>query len=176
MLQKELIKKAALINLVIFDVDGVLTNGCFYLGSDSSEYSAFYSRDGHGIKMLLEAGIKVAIVSGRRSASVERRITDLGIRYCYLGIANKIHALEQLQELLTLSLEQIAYVGDDLIDLPIMVRVGLSIAVQDADPFVLAHAHWQTVNRGGRGAARDVCELLLKAHGQLDTMRNRYLL
>ncbi len=173
---QDLLTKAALIQLVIFDVDGVLTDGRLYLGSDGSEFKAFHVRDGHGIKMLLEAGVEVALISaGRNTAAVERRMADLGIRHAYLGTGDKLAAFDDLRGRLNLSPERIAYVGDDLIDLPVMTRVGLAIAVQDADPFVKRHAHWQTPNRGGRGAVRDVCELLLEAHGQLDNLRGRYL-
>ena len=172
----DLLTKAALIQLVIFDVDGVLTDGRLYLGSDSSEFKAFHVRDGHGMKMLLEAGVEVALISaGRNTAAVERRMADLGIRHAYLGTGDKLAAFDDLRGRLNLSPERIAYVGDDLIDLPVMTRVGLAIAVQDADPFVKRHAHWQTPNRGARGAVRDVCELLLEAHGQLDNLRGRYL-
>jgi 3-deoxy-D-manno-octulosonate 8-phosphate phosphatase (KDO 8-P phosphatase) len=167
--------KATQIQLVIFDVDGVLTDGRLYLGNDGNEYKAFHIRDGHGIKMLLDAGVEVAIISGRRAASVERRMTDLGIRHAYLGVQDKLAAFDSLLVRLGLTAEQVAFVGDDLIDLPVMARVGLAIAVRDADPFVRQHAHWQTPSRGGRGAARDVCELLLEARGQLAAARSRYL-
>jgi 3-deoxy-D-manno-octulosonate 8-phosphate phosphatase (KDO 8-P phosphatase) len=172
---RDVASKAAQIQLVIFDVDGVLTDGRLYLGNDGNEYKAFHIRDGHGIKMLLDAGVEVAIISGRRAASVERRMTDLGIRHAYLGVQDKLAAFDSLLVRLGLTAEQVAFVGDDLIDLPVMARVGLAIAVRDADPFVRQHAHWQTPSRGGRGAARDVCELLLEARGQLAAARSRYL-
>ncbi|MFO1372170.1 MAG: 3-deoxy-manno-octulosonate-8-phosphatase KdsC [Candidatus Competibacteraceae bacterium] len=170
----DLLSKAAQIQLVIFDVDGVLTDGRLYLGNDGNEYKAFHIRDGHGIKMLLDSGVEVAIISGRHAASVEQRIADLGIRYAYLGVQDKLAVFNSLLARLTLNAEQVAYVGDDLIDLPVMARVGLAIAVSDADPFVKQHAHWQTPSRGGCGAARDVCELLLEARGQLAAIRARY--
>ena len=171
----DLLSKASRIQLVIFDVDGVLTDGRLYLGNDGNEYKAFHIRDGHGIKMLLDAGVEVAIISGRRAASVERRMADLGIRHACLGVQDKRAAFDSLLAQLGLTAEQAAFVGDDLIDLPVMTRVGLAIAVRDADPFVKRHAHWQTPSRGGRGAARDVCELLLEARGQLAALRDRYL-
>ena len=172
---RDVLDKAARIQLVIFDVDGVLTDGRLYLGNDGNEYKAFHIRDGHGIKMLLEAGVEVAIISGRRAASVERRMADLGIRHAYLGIQDKRAAFDNLLVRLGLTADQVAFVGDDLIDLPAMSRVGLAIAVRDADPFVKQHAHWQTPSRGGRGAAREVCELLLEARGQLAALRDRSL-
>jgi len=172
---RDVLSKAARIQLVIFDVDGVLTDGRLYLGNDGNEYKAFHIRDGHGIKMLLEAGLEVAVISGRRAASVERRMADLGIRHAWLGVQDKRAAFDSLLTQLGLTAEQTAFVGDDLIDLPVMSRVGLAIAVRDADPFVQRHAHWQTPSRGGRGAAREVCELLLEARGQLAALRDRYL-
>ncbi len=172
---RDILGKATLIRLVIFDVDGVLTDGRLYLGNNGDEFKAFHIRDGHGIKMLLDVGVEVAIISGRHSASVERRMSDLGIRHAYLGVQDKLAAFDDLRVRLNLTPEQIAYIGDDLIDLPVMTRVGLAIAVRDADPFVKQHAHWQTPSCGGRGAARDVCELLLEARGQLSTLRGRYL-
>jgi len=171
---RDLASKAARIELVIFDVDGVLTDGRLYLGNDGNEYKAFHIRDGHGIKMLLETGVDVAIISGRHAASVERRMADLGIRHVALGVQDKLAAFNSLLARLDLTADQVAFVGDDLIDLPVMSRVGLAVAVQDADPFVKQHAHWQTPSPGGRGAAREVCELLLEARGQLAALRDRY--
>ena len=171
---RNLASKAARIELVIFDVDGVLTDGRLYLGNDGNEYKAFHIRDGYGIKMLLETGVDVAIISGRHAASVERRMMDLGIRHVALGVQDKLAAFNSLLARLDLTADQVAFVGDDLIDLPVMSRVGLAIAVQDADPFVKQHTHWQTPSPGGRGAAREVCELLLEARGQLTALRDRY--
>ena len=130
---RDILCKATQIQLVIFDVDGVLTDGHLYLGNDGNEYKAFHIRDGHGIKMLLEAGVEVAIISGRHAAWVERRMTDLGIRHAYLGVQDKLAAFNSLQARLGVDADQVAYVGDDLIDLPVMTRVGLAIAVQDAE-------------------------------------------
>ncbi len=171
----DILSRAARIQLAIFDVDGVMTDGRLYFGNDGNEIKSFHIRDGQGIKLLLNTDIEVAIMSGRRAASVERRMTDLGIRHVRLGIRDKLAVLQELLAQLGLSADQVAYTGDDLIDLAVMRRVGLAIAVQDADPFVKQHAHWQTPSRGGRGAVREVCELLLEARGQLATMRAGYL-
>ncbi|MCB1920343.1 MAG: 3-deoxy-manno-octulosonate-8-phosphatase KdsC [Candidatus Competibacteraceae bacterium] len=171
----DVLHKAARIELVIFDVDGVLTDGRLYLGNDGNEFKAFHIRDGHGVKMLLDVGVEIAIISGRHAVSVEQRVKDLGIRHAYLGVDDKRVVFNNLLTQLNLTADQVAYVGDDLIDLPVMTQVGLAIAVQDADPFVIQHAHWQTSCRGGRGAAREVCELLLEARGQLAAARSRYL-
>jgi 3-deoxy-D-manno-octulosonate 8-phosphate phosphatase (KDO 8-P phosphatase) len=168
---QDILHKAAQVRLVIFDVDGVLTDGRLYLADNGIELKAFHSRDGHGLKMLLNQGVEIAIISGRHSAAVERRMADLGVHHVYMGIQDKLAVFQELLERQGLNADQVAYVGDDVIDLPVMSRVGLAIAVQDADPFVKRHAHWQTPSAGGRGAAREVCELLLEAQGRLDRER-----
>ena len=172
---QDILHRAAQIRLVIFDVDGVLTDGRLYLADDGNEFKAFHSRDGHGLKMLQNQGVAVAIISGRRSLAVERRMADLGINYVYMGVQDKLVAFQDLLQRQGLDAAQVAYVGDDVIDLPVMSRVGLAIAVQDADPFVKRHAHWQTPSPGGRGAAREVCELLLEALGRLEPERARFI-
>ena len=172
---QDILHRAAQIRLVIFDVDGVLTDGRLYLADDGNEFKAFHSRDGHGMKMLQNQGVAVAIISGRRSLAVERRMADLGINYVYMGVQDKLVAFQDLLQHQGLDPAQVAYVGDDVIDLPVMSRVGLAIAVQDADPFVRRHAHWQTPSAGGRGAAREVCELLLEALGRLEPERARFI-
>ena len=170
-----LLDKAAKIRLIIFDVDGVLTDGRLYFGNDGDELKAFNCRDGHGIKMLQNNGIDVAVISGRRSKAVETRMMDLKVRHVHLGAENKLRVFEDLCEGLGVDTTQVAYLGDDVIDLPVMRRVGLAIAVQDADAFVKEHAHWTTPTPGGRGAARDACELILSAHGKLESERAKYL-
>jgi len=172
---QDILHRAAQIRLVIFDVDGVLTDGRLYLADDGNEFKAFHSRDGHGMKMLQNQGVAVAIISGRRSLAVERRMADLGIDYVYMGVQDKLIAFQDLLQRQGLDPAQVAYVGDDVIDLPVMSRVGLAIAVQDADPFVRRHAHWQTPSAGGRGAAREVCELLLEALGRLEPERAKFI-
>ena len=172
---QDILHRAAQIRLVIFDVDGVLTDGRLYLADDGNEFKAFHSRDGHGLKMLQNQGVAVAIISGRRSLAVERRMADLGINYVYMGVQDKLVAFQDLLQNQGLDAAQVAYVGDDVIDLPVMSRVGLAIAVQDADPFVKRHAHWQTPSPGGCGAAREVCELLLEALGRLEPERARFI-
>jgi 3-deoxy-D-manno-octulosonate 8-phosphate phosphatase (KDO 8-P phosphatase) len=171
----EVLDKAASVRLVIFDVDGVLTDGRLYFGQHGDKLKAFHSRDGHGMKMLQDAGIAIAILSGRRSTAVERRMADLRIQHVHLGTEDKRRVFEELRSRLGLEPGQIAYVGDDLIDLPVMTRVGLAVAVEDADPFVKRHADWITPSPGGRGAARDVCELVLEAQGLLEALRGGYL-
>lgn len=172
---QDIYEKAAQIKLVIFDVDGVLTDGSLFIGDDGQEYKAFNSRDGHGMKMLQMSGVEIAIITGRTSNVVRIRMESLGVARVYQGIEHKGEAFEQLLRETGLSPEQVAYVGDDVVDLPVMQRVGLSIAVQDAHPLVAKHAHWQTPKSGGRGAGRDVCEMLMDAQGKLEGMLAQYL-
>ncbi len=172
---KDILTKAAQIRLLILDVDGVLTDGSLFLGDDGQEYKAFHSRDGHGIKMLLSHGMEIAIITGRTSRVVEHRMANLGITRIYQGQHDKTIAFGQLLQELQLSADQVAYVGDDVVDLPVMTKVGLAIAVQDAHPLVVKHAHWQTPHGGGRGAARDVCEMFLEAMGKLELEMQKYL-
>ncbi|MET0070979.1 MAG: 3-deoxy-manno-octulosonate-8-phosphatase KdsC [Candidatus Thiodiazotropha sp.] len=167
--------KASGVKLVIFDVDGVLTDGGLFLGDDGQEYKSFNSRDGHGMKMLQKTGVVIGIITGRTSEVVRIRMESLGIEHVYQGKHDKLPAYEELRDKLGLSDAEVAYVGDDVVDLPIMRRVGLAIAVNDAHPFVVQHAHWQTPHNGGRGAARDVCELVLEAQGNLKTELDSYL-
>jgi len=171
----DILERARQIKLVIFDVDGVLTDGSLFLGDDGQEYKAFHSRDGHGMKMLQATGVEIAIITGRSSDVVRHRVSDLGIRHVYQGQRDKLVAFDQLMKDLKLTARQIAYVGDDVVDLPVMRRVGLAVAVQDAHFLVKQHAHWQAPHGGGRGAGRDVCELIMEAQGTLDAELNKYL-
>lgn len=166
---------AATIELVIFDVDGVLTDGSLFIGDDGQEYKAFHSKDGHGIRMLHEGGIRSAILTGRTSEVVKHRARDLNIDLVLQGHRDKRPAFAELLAQTGLRSKVIAYVGDDVVDLPVMTQVGLAIAVNDAHPMVKRHAHWVTSTNGGHGAAREVCEFLLDAQGQLERTLNSYL-
>lgn len=170
----ELRERASRIRLVIFDVDGVLTDGSLFLGDDGQEYKAFNSRDGHGMVLLQESGIRLAVITGRTSNVVQMRMESLGVSDIFQGYRHKLPAYEQLKQRHGLTDEQIAYVGDDVIDLPVMRRVGLAIAVADADPRVRDLAHWRTTAPGGRGAAREVCEFILDAQGRLEPLLASY--
>lgn len=172
---KDILERAANIKLVIFDVDGVLTDGSLFLGDDGLEYKAFNSRDGHGMKMLQKSGVSIGIITGRSSKVVEYRMASLGIEHVYQGQLDKMVGFNDLVKKTGMQMEQIAYVGDDVVDLPVMLKVGLAIAVQDAHPLVLKHAHWQTSKPGGRGAGRDVCEMIMEARGTLDSAMAEYL-
>ncbi len=172
---EQLNETARKIELVIFDVDGVLTDGSLFIGDDGQEYKAFNSKDGHGIRMLQECGVGAAILTGRQSEVVRHRTRDLGIELVMQGYRDKRPAFEALLKETGLTPEVIAYVGDDVVDLPVMKQVGLAIAVADAHPMVLEHADWVTRAAGGRGAARDVCEFLMRARGVLDEKLASYL-
>ncbi len=172
---QDILEKASRIKLVIFDVDGVLTDGSLFLSDDGQEYKAFNSKDGFGMRLLQDAGIDIGIITGRESTLVRLRMEELGITQIMQGRREKGPALDEMMKQNGLTLDEIAYVGDDVVDLPIMSRVGLSIAVQDARPVVKKHAHWITESVGGRGAGRDVCELILEAHGKWDDIIKRYL-
>jgi len=172
---QDILNKAKNIELVIFDVDGVMTDGSLFFGDDGQEYKAFNSFDGHGIRMLLEGGIKAAVITGRKSSVVEHRMKDLGVELIYQGYRDKTPAFEALMKEVNLSAEQIAYVGDDVVDLPVMSRVGFAIAVQNSHAFVKQHADWITPRNGGSGAVRDVVEFLLEARGTLAAKLESYL-
>jgi 3-deoxy-D-manno-octulosonate 8-phosphate phosphatase (KDO 8-P phosphatase) len=172
---QDIFEKARDIRLVIFDVDGVLTDGSLFIGDDGEEYKAFNSRDGHGMKMLQKSGVDIGIITGRTSNVVRHRMDSLGIKHVYQGQLDKLPAFEDLIAKLELKPEQVAYVGDDVVDLPILIRAGFAIAVQDAHEMVKQHSHWTTPNPGGRRAARDVCELIMQAQGTLENQLNYYL-
>ena len=171
----EIQARAANIKLIIFDVDGVLTDGSLFFGDDGQEYKAFNSRDGHGMKMLQASGVKMALITGRTSDVVKHRAKNLNIEHVYQGHLDKLPAFEKLRDKLKLDPEEIAFVGDDVIDLPIMLRVGLAITVQDGHELAKTHAHWITKNPGGRGAAREACELIMDAQGNLESTMMKYL-
>jgi 3-deoxy-D-manno-octulosonate 8-phosphate phosphatase (KDO 8-P phosphatase) len=159
---------------VAFDVDGVLTDGRLVLGSGGDEYKVFHSRDGQGFVMLREAAIQVAVISGRSSPVVAERMAQLGIEFVYQGCNDKLAVFAALLDRLGIGPERAAHVGDDLPDLAVMGRVGLAIAVADAHPEVRRRAHWCTRLPGGRGAAREVCDLLLESRGLLEPLTRRY--
>ncbi len=164
-LPAELHDRAAAVRLAVFDVDGVLTDGRLWYSEDQRELKAFHVHDGFGLKRLLANGIEVAIITARMSHLVTERMAELGVAHVYQGQKDKLACLNQLCDALRLSLAQVSYTGDDLPDLRAMLRCGLAIAPANAQPAVRARAHWTTRRNGGEGAAREVCELLLQAHG-----------
>jgi 3-deoxy-D-manno-octulosonate 8-phosphate phosphatase (KDO 8-P phosphatase) len=162
-LDTELMTLAARIELAVFDVDGVLTDGRLYLGDDGAEYKAFHVRDGHGFKLLREAGIKVAALSGRRSVVVTRRMDELQVDFYRQGCQHKDQDFADTLRVLGVDAARTAYLGDDVIDLPAMRLAGFPAAVADAHVRVRAAARWVTRLPGGRGAARELCDLLVDA-------------
>ncbi len=163
------------VKLLIVDVDGVLTDGGLFFDNRGEEYKRFNSLDGHGIRMALDGGIEIAVITGRQSHIVEHRMRDLGVSHVYQGSRDKLPAFERLLRDCGLKAEQAAYIGDDLPDLPIMRRVGFAIAVQNAHGFVKQHCDWVTSARGGEGAVREVTDFILHAQGLLDAQQQGYL-
>ncbi len=174
-MNQDLQQRAKAIKLAIFDVDGVLTDGRLYFLTDGSEFKTFNTLDGQGIKMLINSGVRTAIISGRSTPVVEKRANNLGIQHLYQGREDKLVVLDELLGELGLNYAQVAYLGDDLPDLPVIRRVGLGMAVANAAGFVRQHAHGVTEARGGEGAAREFCELIMRAQGSLDAALNAYL-
>lgn len=158
-------EKLKSIRLLLLDADGVLTAGQLLYGDAAFELKAFDVKDGLGIRMLKNAGIRVGIVSGRKSLALDRRAAELDIDYCLTGIKDKEAQLESILAQAKCSREQAAFVGDDLPDIAVMGRVGLAVAVADAHEAVKASAHLVTTRPGGRGAVREVCERILQAKG-----------
>ncbi len=169
-----IIKTAKLIRLVIFDVDGVLTDGRLYFSDTEQEYKAFNVRDGLGMVMLQKTGVIIGIITAKESSIVTNRMQKLGIKHVFQGRVDKLIAFEKLRDELQLDYHQIAYVGDDILDIPVMAKVGLAIAVADADKLVVKHSDWQTKANGGCGAAREVCEFIMQSQGTWDSQLSQY--
>lgn len=149
------------IRLVAFDIDGVFTDGRFYLSDDGVETKAFHTQDGYGVRQLLTSGIEVAVISGRKSGAVEKRMAELQVPHVVLGCKDKVAALDALAASLDLDVSACAYVGDDLPDLPLLKHVGFSIAVANAVPALLERCDYVTTKPGGFGAVREICDLIV---------------
>jgi 3-deoxy-D-manno-octulosonate 8-phosphate phosphatase (KDO 8-P phosphatase) len=167
-------EKLKCIQLLLLDVDGVLTDGSIIYSHDGRETKIFNVKDGLGLKLAMAAGIKVGIVTGRKSPALDHRCRDLGIRYSFVGIQDKAKILKKITEQTGVAPEHTAYIGDDLPDLSLMRRVRLSIAVADAHKTTLGNADWTTSAAGGCGAVREVCEALLKARGMWDKITAKF--
>lgn len=167
--------RAARVRLACFDVDGVLTDGRLYFTDEGTELKAFDVRDGHGLKMLQASGVKVAVITSRKSRLVEHRSRNLGLDYLFQGVENKRAAWEKLLGEIGIAPEQSAFMGDDVIDLPVMIRCGFAITVPDAPLAVAERAHYATRHPGGRGAVREACEFIMTAQGTLDAVLRPYL-
>lgn len=168
-------ERAVQVRLMIFDVDGVLTDGSLQFGADGEVVKTFNVLDGHGIKLLQQSGVAAAIISARQSAIVLRRATDLGIRYVQQGVHDKRAAFEQLCAEASVEALACGYVGDDVIDLPILSRVGFSASVPNAHPEVRSRVHYVTQAGGGRGAVRELCDFILRAQGNYEKALAPYL-
>ena len=170
-----IVARAAQVRLMIFDVDGVLTDGALHFGAEGEILKSFNVLDGHGIKMLQQSGVATAIISARQSAIVMRRATDLGVRHVQQGVHDKRAAFEQLMAQSALRAETCGFIGDDVIDLPILSRVGFSASVPNGHSEVRARVHYVTQACGGSGAVREVCDLILRAQGNYETALAPYL-
>jgi len=162
------------VRLLLLDVDGVLTDGTITYNEDGSETKHFHVRDGLGIRLLMDAGIGVAIVTGRSSRALHHRCRNLGIEEIYDGVGDKGALISQIEARTGISREEMAFVGDDLPDLPLMRRVGISVAVADGHPAVREAADMTTAVPGGKGAVREVCEVILKAQGRWEKMKGKF--
>ncbi len=169
------VSRAKQVRVAAFDVDGVLTDGALYYTDAGEEFKAFNVQDGHGLKMLQESGVTLAIITSRQSKLVGHRARNLGIDHLYQGVENKRDAMEALLKVLTLDWAAASYMGDDVIDLPVLRRCGLAASVPQAPTLVRHHAHYVTRVEGGRGAVREFAEFVMQAQGTLDAALARYL-
>lgn len=161
------IDRAIKIRLMAFDVDGVLTDGTLWYSRNGEVVKGFHALDGHGLRLLKESGILVALITGRQGPIVDRRAAELGIDIVQQGVRNKAQALVDLGQEYGLDMEQIGYMGDDLIDLPALQRAGLAASVPNAPAYIVQAAHWVSERPGGKGAARECCDLILASQGRL---------
>lgn len=168
-------ERAKKIKLAIFDVDGVMTDGSLYLADDGQEFKAFNSLDGHGMKMLNRSGVDLAIITGRTSQLVALRAINLGVTHLYQGSEDKLTAFLELLEKTGLDPAECAYMGDDVVDLPVMRRCGLAVCVPAAPALVKQHSHYITQLPGGGGAVRELCELIMQAQGTFEMQLAPYL-
>jgi 3-deoxy-D-manno-octulosonate 8-phosphate phosphatase (KDO 8-P phosphatase) len=167
--------KASKIRLVLFDVDGVLTDGKILLHADGSESKQFDIKDGTGIIWAQRAGLTVGFLSARTSAATGQRAAQLGITLVHQGVASKLEAYEQIVDSLLLEDEHVAYMGDDVLDLPVLGRVGLATAPADAVEEVRRRVHWVSAAKGGQGAARDLIDAILRAQGRWEALLAEYV-
>lgn len=169
------VKRAAKVRLMIFDVDGVLTDGSLHYGPEGEMMKTFNVHDGLGIKLLQESGVQTAIISARRSATVAARAKDLGIEFVHQGGHDKLTPFRALLQQLGLTEEQVGFIGDDVVDLPILSRVGFAVSVPNGRPEVHSRAHHITEAAGGRGAVREVCEFVLRAQGNYERIMAQFM-
>lgn len=169
-IDKTFFMKLKKIKLLACDVDGVFSDGRIYMGQDGEELKAFHTRDGYGIKALQKIGVQVAVITGRKSNMVERRMSALGVQHIIQGCEDKQPALQALQQTLSVTISETATIGDDMPDLGMYQVSQCNICVQDSHPILAAQAHYRTRINGGFGAVRELCDLILLAHGKLDSI------
>ena len=174
LLDERLVRKIKPINLLILDVDGVLTDGRIIIDDLGNETKNFDVRDGHGIRLLTGYGIDVILLTGRSSKVVDHRAKDLGIKEVYQSAYNKIEVFEEILRKRNISSDNVAYVGDDIVDIPVFNRAGFSVAVADAAVYAKKAANYVTVKRGGRGAVREICEMILDVQGKWPEIASKY--
>jgi 3-deoxy-D-manno-octulosonate 8-phosphate phosphatase (KDO 8-P phosphatase) len=174
-INKDIYRRAVKIRLLVLDVDGVLTDGSIVYTDSGEEIKCFHVRDGHGIRMVQQAGIEVALITGRQSQAVAHRAQNLRLAHVFQGVRDKVGVLRSLQTKLGVSPDETAVVGDDLVDLAMMQQAGLAVAVADAPLEVKQRAQLVTSAPGGRGAVRELCELMLKAKGVWEDLLRQYL-
>lgn len=172
---QDVVARARTAKLAVFDVDGVLTDGSLYFGESGETIKVFNTLDGHGLRMLREGGVEIAIISGRASRALELRARELSITHFFQGVDDKLGTFEALRASLGLIYEETAAIGDDVLDLPILTRCGFAACVPAAPALVRERVHYVTALPGGRGAAREFCEVILAAQGRLDGLLKRYL-
>jgi len=163
------------IKLLVLDVDGVMTDGGLTIGDDGQEYKTFHSHDGLGMKLLKATGVELAIITGRTSNVVKKRAESTGVAHFYQGAEDKLVAFNDLMNASGFQASQCAFMGDDVVDLPPMLKCGLALAVPNSPTLVLKHAHYITIKAGGRGAVREVCELIMHAQGSFDAQMAQFL-
>ena len=174
-LADDVIERIRKIKLAIFDVDGVLTNGSLTYVPNGEETKVFNALDGHGMKMLRESGVELAIISGRKSEALARRAKDLAVSHLFMGVDNKRDIFDALLKSLSLAPAQVAGLGDDVIDLPFLTRCGFAAAVPSAPAYVRERVHYVTTAGGGQGAAREFCDLIMQTQGTWDAALKKYL-
>lgn len=174
-MSEELTRRLKNIRLLILDVDGVMTDGGLTIGDDGQEYKTFHSHDGLGMKLLKATGVSLAIITGRTSNVVKKRAESTGVAHFYQGAEDKLVAFHDLMKTSSLKPEQCAFMGDDVVDLPPMLQCGLAIAVPDSPALLLERVHYVTRKAGGRGAVREVCELIMQAQGTFDAQMSQFL-
>ncbi len=163
LISEEIAQKAQKIKLLILDVDGVLTNNMLIYSEDGQEHKAFHTRDGHGMVLLQKSQVDIGIITGRKSQLVTNRMNDLKVQHVYQGVPDKLPTFLKLVDKLNLSLDEIAYIGDDILDLPILIRIGLSVTPADGDDEVKSRVDYVSPFKGGKGCVREVCEIIMRS-------------